>query len=100
MARSRRYRGTPVPPLHLVLIYVCSGILVLSGIAYYFAPADKSAAFLAVMTALVGFLTGKFSNGFGKPMIPPQLDTDGDGEIDEQGATARAVPARRAEERA
>lgn len=92
MSRMRRYKGTPVPPLHLVLIYVCAGLLVLSGIAYFFAPADKSAAFLAVMTALVGFLTGKFSNGFGKPILPRDLDADGDGEIDTPGT----APARRA----
>lgn len=100
MARSRRYRGTPVPPLHLVLIYTCGLLTVLCGVAYFFAPAGKAETFAGALMALLGFLTGKMSNSFGKPMIPPQLDTDGDGEIDEQGATARAVPARRAEERA
>lgn len=105
MPKRRRYRGTPVPPLHLVLIYVCAGILVLSGIAYYYAPAEKSAAFLAVMTALVGFLTGKFSNGFGKPFIPRDLDQDADLDSDgvvgeaSEGATRRSsAPTRRTAE--
>ena len=93
MARRRRYRGTPVPPLHLVLIYVCSALLVLAGVAYYFAPADKAIAYLGLMLTLVGFLTGKMSNGFGKPMVPPQFDTDGDGDVDEEDS-ARVIPAR------
>lgn len=93
MARRRRYRGTPVPPLHLVLIYVAGMLVILAGAAYFYAPAGKAETFAGIMLTLVGFLTGKFSNGFGKPMIPPQFDTDGDGDVDEEDS-ARVIPAR------
>lgn len=99
MARRRRYRGTPVPPLHLVLIYSCSGLSVLAGLAYFFAPPGKAETFAGILLVLTGFLTGKMSNSFGKPMIPPAVDTDGDGDIDEEDM-ARAIPARGAGERA
>lgn len=90
MARRRRYRGTPVPPLHAVLIYVTGLMIILSGIAYYFAPPDKSGAFQLMMASGFTFLCGKFSNGFGKPMVPAQFDTDGDEDGDGETKGERA----------
>lgn len=103
MARRRRYRGTPVPPLHLVLIYSCTSLSVLSGLAYFFAPAGKAETFAGVLLTLIGFLAGKMSNSFGKPLLPRDLDLDGDGVLDSQQeaedgaverAPRRAAPAR------
>lgn len=88
MSRSRRYRGTPVPPLHLVQIYVAGMLVIMAGAAYFYAPAGKAETFAGVMLTLVGFLTGKFSNGFGKPIPPRELDADGDGEADEPAPVA------------
>ncbi len=70
MPRSRRSPGSPVPPLHLVMIVSTVFLIVASGFAYFFAPPDKSAFFLAIATSMVGFLSGKLSNGFGKPLFP------------------------------
>jgi uncharacterized membrane protein YbhN (UPF0104 family) len=55
-----------VPPLHLVMIASTVGLIVLTMVAYYFAPTEKAAHFLSLTTLLVGFLTGKLSNGFGQ----------------------------------
>lgn len=93
MARSRRYRGTPVPPLHLVLIYTCGLLTVLCGAAYFWSPPGKAETFAGALMALLGFLTGKFSNSFGKPFVPRETpdtpDTD-----DEQQEERRPEPPR------
>lgn len=92
MAR-RRYRGTPVPPLHLVLIYSSTGLSILSGLAYFFAPPGKAETFAGVLLTLIGFLAGKMSNSFGKPMVPPDpVDEDGDGVPDLRRARAQEAP--------
>lgn len=46
------------------MVWIAAALLVLSGIAYFFSPQDKSEAFMAIMTVAMGFITGKFSNGF------------------------------------
>jgi hypothetical protein len=57
-----------VPTIHQQMIYIGCVIMMTSMILYFFAPTGKSEAFIAVMTTSMGFLFGKFTNGFaGKP---------------------------------
>jgi len=53
-----------IPSEHMIMVWIAAALLVLSGIAYFFSPQDKSEAFMAIMTVAMGFITGKFSNGF------------------------------------
>jgi hypothetical protein len=53
-----------IPSEHMVMVWIASGILALAGIAYLFAPQNKSEAFLGIMTLAGGFIFGKFSNGY------------------------------------
>jgi len=55
-----------IPTEHMIMIWVSAAVLVLSGVAYLFAPANKSEAFLAIMTLSSGFIFGKFTNGFSR----------------------------------
>jgi len=61
-----RRQQTSIPSEHLVMIYIGFAILLLAGLAYLFAPANKSEAFLAIMTLASGFLFGKFTNGYNR----------------------------------
>lgn len=46
--------------------YIIAGTLAgISMLGYALCPADRSVGFLALATTLVGFVVGKFSNGFG-----------------------------------
>lgn len=46
------------------MIWVATAILILAGVAYLFAPAGKTEAFLGIMTLSGGFIFGKFTNGY------------------------------------
>lgn len=67
--KAARPTGKPVPPLHLVMIVCAFGLVVLSGTAYAFVPADRATFFSGIALTMVGFLTGKLSNSFGKPFV-------------------------------
>lgn len=62
---ARATTPKPVPTIHLVMIHIGFAIVLLSGIAYIFAPETRAPFFkdLALMGA--SFLFGKFTNGFG-----------------------------------
>jgi len=46
------------------MVWVATLLAVLAGIAYFFAPAGKSEAFMSFMTLAGGFIFGKFTNGY------------------------------------
>ena len=81
-AKAAKITKPPVvPSLHLVMIASTVGLIVLTMVAYYFAPTEKAAHFLSLTTLLVGFLTGKLSNSFGKKIDGTDKDdpeADGD----------------------
>jgi hypothetical protein len=53
------------PDFHAVQYYI-AGLLALTGVvAYCFAPESRAQGLLSITLTLVGFLVGKFSNGFG-----------------------------------
>jgi hypothetical protein len=49
---------------------ICATLLlaVLAGVAYFFAPDSKAAQYSTIITLMLGFLTGKLSNSFGKSL--------------------------------
>lgn len=49
---------------HQYQMRTVAAITLLAGLAYYLAPPDKAQAFGAAMSLGIGFLVGKFSNGF------------------------------------
>jgi hypothetical protein len=64
------------------MIVAAVALIVLAMVMYFFAPSGKTEMFAGVAASLVGFLTGKFSNGFGKPMTAapsvPAVEEDPD----------------------
>lgn len=52
-----------VPSLHMVMIIATVVILLVTMVMYCFRPGDV--LFVSVITTCMGFLFGKFSNGFG-----------------------------------
>lgn len=59
-----------IPPLHLTMIYIVSALTALAMLGYFFAPAGKSEFYNTMAFGGLTFLCGKFSNGFGKPVLP------------------------------
>ena len=51
---------------HRQQYYIASALAGLCLILYVFAPASKTEVIVGVMMSFVGFITGKFSNGYGK----------------------------------
>ncbi len=51
---------------HLMQVYVAAGLAGLIAVLYVFAPNDKSALLGGAVMTLIGFVVGKFSNGYGK----------------------------------
>jgi hypothetical protein len=85
----------------MVLIYTAGLLVIFLGAAYFYAPPGKAETFASWVAVFIGFLTGKFSNSFGKPMVPPQPQDEGDEdqESEEQQEQPRAthrhrIPAR------
>jgi hypothetical protein len=69
MPRPRKKpAASPVPNLHFILICVTFLLLVLSGVAYAVVPDSRAAQFSTIISLMIGFLTGKLSNGFGKTL--------------------------------
>lgn len=65
-----------VPTIHQQMIYIGFACMVISMFMYYFAPADKAQAFIAVMTTAMGFLFGKFTNGFAGKAKPQEEESE------------------------
>lgn len=66
---AKRYSVTQ---LHLWMIFVTTLLTILCLVLYAF---SKDAAILGIVTTLIGFLVGKFSNGFGEPILKRDADT-------------------------
>ncbi|MCW3060598.1 MAG: hypothetical protein JWQ02_2419 [Capsulimonas sp.] len=81
---------SPVPSLHFVMIVSSVGLIVLSMCLYMFAPPGKEQTIAGVMTLMLGFLTGKLSNQFGRPLrAAATVDAvpDDDDDTDDEGST-------------
>jgi len=86
--RKKKSVVSKVPNLHFVMIIVVFVMSIVCLVLYHFAPQNKEQLYSTVIIALLGFITGKFTNSFGKPIdpLPPVVDADGDGvPDDEQG---------------
>ena len=47
--------------------FIMAGVLALTGmLGYIWCPSDRAEGLLILVTTLVGFLVGKFSNGYGR----------------------------------
>ena len=69
LARRLKINRT-IPDLHLVAIIITFFLSLVCLVLYFFAPADKAPQFMVVISLLIGHLTGKLSNAFGKPIAP------------------------------
>ena len=56
--------------LHTTMIWVAAVLCLTSMTFYYFAPSGKAEAYTVITTTILGFLFGKFTNGF-KPYATP-----------------------------
>lgn len=76
MPRSRKHRparasaAAPMPNLHFWMLIITAGLVALSLLLHFFAPESKASEYTSTISLLLGFLTGKLSNGFGKPLSP------------------------------
>ncbi|BDI27973.1 hypothetical protein CCAX7_000240 [Capsulimonas corticalis] len=76
---------SPVPSLHFVMIVASVSLIVLSMFFYMFAPSGKEQTFAGVITLMLGFLTGKLSNQFGRPLrAAASVDAVPDDDDDEE----------------
>ena len=53
-----------IPPLHKMMMIISILTLIGAMIGYFYAPPDKSALFASMITMVMGFLFGKFTNNF------------------------------------
>jgi predicted membrane channel-forming protein YqfA (hemolysin III family) len=67
MKRFIMANNHPTPPLHLVMIVVSALVLIAAMFFYAFAPPQKEDMFGFVIASIIGFITGKLTNSFGKP---------------------------------
>jgi len=51
---------------HLMQVYVAAGLAGLLAVLYVFAPGDKSDLLGGAVMTLIGFVVGKFTNGYAK----------------------------------
>ncbi len=51
---------------HLMQVYVAAGLAGLLSVLYVFAPGDKSDLLGGAIMTLLGFVVGKFTNGYAK----------------------------------
>ncbi len=51
---------------HLMQVYVAAGLAAVLAVLYVVAPGDRSALLGGAIMTLIGFVVGKFSNGYGK----------------------------------
>jgi len=92
--RHSRRHATPVPNLHFVTILVTAVLLTVILLAYAVVPTSKEGLYVGLAGTLVGFLTGKLSNGFGKSLsLTPTVEvapdpTDDAEEQDDRDAAA------------
>lgn len=58
---------------HLMQVYVAACLTALLAVLYVFAPEDRSAVLGGAVMTLIGFVVGKFSNGYARrePGPPP-----------------------------
>ncbi|MEO7718734.1 MAG: hypothetical protein ABIY70_21255 [Capsulimonas sp.] len=66
--KTKKPHASPVPGLHYVMICASVGLIVLSMLLYMVASPGKEQTIAGVMTLMLGFLTGKLSNQFGRPL--------------------------------
>ena len=67
MPRKRKVT-TPTPNLHFLMIVTVAFLTALCLLVYPFVPNGRDTVYVGVITTLVGFLGGKFSNSFGKSL--------------------------------
>lgn len=53
-----------IPSEHMVMIWIATGILMVTLALYAIVPPDRSELFKVVVTTILGFIVGKFSNGY------------------------------------
>jgi uncharacterized BrkB/YihY/UPF0761 family membrane protein len=51
---------------HMMQVYVAAGLAGLVAVLYVFAPGDRSDLLGGVVMTLIGFVVGKFANGYPK----------------------------------
>lgn len=51
--------------LHALMIVIAASLCIVAMTFYYFAPPGKSEVYTVIITTIIGFLFGKFTNGFG-----------------------------------
>ena len=88
--RTPKRSVSPMPNVHYVMACSTVGLLVLCLVLYMFAPTGKELLYASTITGLIGFLTGKFTNSFGKvPDLVPQVHaTEKDDDHEEEGDTS------------
>ena len=69
MPTIRTQREYTIPQLHFVTIVLTAIILVFLFFLYQFSAPSKEGLYISTIGGMVGFLTGKLSNSFGKPVI-------------------------------
>lgn len=76
MPRPRKKpAASPVPNLHFVMIVSSVLLILISMIFYFFAPGEKATQYMSIISLMIGFLTGKLSNGFGQRLTAtPTVD--------------------------
>lgn len=101
--RPRRRRKpvsvAPVPNAHFLMILITAVLIAVCLAIYPFVPGAKEALYVGVAGTLVGFLTGKLTNNYGKSLsLSPTVnaaeaddaeaeaeDEEGDGAGDPEG---------------
>lgn len=68
---------------HLMQIYVAAGLSGLFAVLYVAAPSDRSALLGGAVMTLIGFVVGKFSNGYARK--------EGADALDEEAASGRTA---------
>ncbi|NLH99270.1 MAG: hypothetical protein GX446_07230 [Chthonomonadales bacterium] len=64
---------------HLMQVYVAAGLASLLAVLYVAAPADRSALLGGAVMTLIGFVVGKFSNGYARKEASHDMDEEAAG---------------------
>jgi uncharacterized BrkB/YihY/UPF0761 family membrane protein len=64
---------------HLMQVYVAAGLGGLMAVLYLLAPEAKSDLLGGAVMTLIGFVVGKFSNGYGKKDVRAGGSEEGEG---------------------
>lgn len=57
---------------HLMQVYVAAGLAALMAVLYVLAPGDKSDVLGGAVMTLLGFVVGKFTNGYARKEGEPR----------------------------